>query len=213
MNRQRRLIRPFKAGTMAFFALALLGLIQTASADHSRKYLKLDVAMIGQTFFDFEPHPDPAKAGVPPNGSPFVVQGWLYRGGTFEKFGNLSGVNADGSPEFPDRVVGKWICRGWHLQDGDALTGPVVVTTQVFDFNPDGPGSQTLVTDGIELADFDVAFKRAVTGGTGAFKLARGEVVQTYVGFPNASGNFNSSFVLRLSQAAKHLPLQFQNGD
>ena len=201
---------------LAFAALACALLAAPASADQSRKRFSVDVAMNGTTFFDFEQNPDPARAGIPPNGSPFIIQGYIYRGGTFELYGDTSGVNADGSPQFPDRVIGTWICRGWHLQDGDALAGPVVATTQIFDFEPDHPGRQILVTDGIELADFDVPFKRAVTGGTGAFNRVAGELVQTYVWeepeFLNASGGFNTTFEFRLQQAVKHLPVAFFHG-
>jgi len=202
---------PFAAGTLAVLGLALLG--TAASADQGKKRFTVDVAMNGQTFFDFEENPDPERAGIPPNGSPFIIQGYIYRGGTFELYGDTSGVNEDGSPQFPDRVIGNWICRGWHLQDGDAVTGVVVATTQIFNFDVDRPGKHMLVTDGIELADFDVPFKRAVTGGTGVFNRVSGELEQTYVWeepeFLNASGGFNTTFEFQLQQALRHLPLSF----
>jgi hypothetical protein len=186
---------------------SLLGLCALApapaAADHQT--FRVDIAMIGPTFHDFEANPDPARAGIPPNGSPFIIQGYIYRGGTFDRYGDLSGVLPDGSPEFPERVIGKWICRGWHLQDGDAVTGPVVATTQIFDLDLNEPGRHTLISEGIELADFDVAFRRAVTGGTGVFSRASGELLQTYEWeepeFLNASGGFNTSFEFRLQQA------------
>lgn len=185
-------------------ALMMLVLSPGAYADVDRHRTKLDVAMNGQTFFDFEENP--GNPGVPPNGSPFIIQGYIYPGGTFSQFGALSGVNADGSPEFPNRVIGTWICRGWHLQDGDASTGPVVATTQIFTFGSK-PGANTIVTDGIELADFEVTFKRAVTGGTGIFRRTEGEMWQTYVwdepDFLNASGGFNTSFEFRLSASSQ----------
>ena len=147
-----------------------------------------DVAMDG-TSFSFEG--DFTPSGVPAKGTPFIVSGYLYPRGTFSRYGLLSGVHPDGSPEFPELVVGTWSCRGWHLQDGDAATGPVVATTQVFDFDPDRPGTRTIVTDGIELADFHVPFERAVTGGTGSFRRLRVVHDQTYVG-RNETQGFNS---------------------
>ena len=153
---------------------------------------KYDIAMNGFTF-SFEG--DANAAGFPANGTPFVIRGYIYPGGTFRRYGPGSGVLPDGSPEFPDRVLGTWCCRGWHLQDGDALVGPVVATTQVFEFNSRVAGSRQLITDGIELADFNVWFERSVTGGTGWFRDRDVRVKQVYVAF-NASNSFNTSFVI-----------------
>lgn len=191
-------------------ALGAIALTAAPTWADGRYTFRVDVAMNGATFHDFEANPDPNRAGIPPNGSPFIIQGYIYRAGTFERYGDTSGVLADGSPEFPERVIGTWICRGWHLQDGDAVAGPVVATTQIFEFDLEQPGQNMLITDGIELADFDVPFRRAVTGGTGVFSRASGEMVQTYVwddpNYLNASGGFNTSFEFRLQQAVT-LPL------
>ncbi len=154
---------------------------------------RVDVAMDGLSF-SFEGAVN--EAGFPAEGTPFVISGYIYPGGTFARYGSLSGTNADGSPEFPEEVIGTWICRGWHLQDGDAVTGPVVATTQIFDLDTERPGSQTVITEGIELADFNVPFRRAITGGTGAFSGLTGEHGQAYVGNGvNASGGFNATFI------------------
>jgi hypothetical protein len=154
--------------------------------------LGFDIAMDASTFSFEGPTND---AGFPADGTPFIVRGHLYPAGTFDAHGSASGTLPDGSPEFPDQVLGTWYCRGWHLQDGDALTGPVVATTQIFDLDLSQPGSRTIVTEGIELADFGVPFLRSVTGGTGRFRNLRGQTSQIYHDF-NASGGFNTSVVL-----------------
>lgn len=186
--------------TQLRFVVVLLGLIavagaQMAQADggHHKKRFTVDVAMDGFTFLTFGPFND---AGFPADGTTFVTQGYIYPKGTLEKYGYDSGVNADGSAQFPDLVIGHWICRGWHLQDGDALTGPVVITTQTFDFDEE-LGRKSIVTDGIELADFFVPFRRAIVGGTGPWSRARGEMSQVYVGV-NPSFGFNSTFHVRV---------------
>lgn len=181
---------------LTLLAAAGLGTLAVATArpvaDHPVFPGRLEVAMDG-TSFSFEGATN--ANGAPAAGTPFIVQGYLYPAGTFARSGQLSGVNPDGSPQFPDEVLGTWICRGWHLQDGDALTGPVVATTQIFDFDPQNPGAQTIIADGIELADFDVRFQRAITGGTGAFEGMTGQFFQAYVGHGlNASGGFNTVF-------------------
>ncbi len=59
-----------------------------------------------------------------------------------------------------------------------------MISTQVYHFN-DG---SMIVTDGFELADFDVPVARAITGGTGEYRSASGEMVQTLRGFTDAMG-------------------------
>lgn len=133
--------------------------------------------------------------GGPAYGASFVVQGVIYPKGTFKEKGVSSGLNPDGSPEFPELVIGTWTCRGWFIGDGIATkSGPFVVTTQIYDFDQDSPGANTVVSDGLELIDLNLPFPRAVTGGTGPNQhLQGGQVSQTAVG-TNATGLFNFTF-------------------
>ncbi len=125
--------------------------------------------------------------GMPADGSSFITRGYLYEPGTLT---DSNGVNPDGSPEFPDKVIGEWICQGYMINDAGHATGGVwVFSTQFFQLGSE-PGAQTIVTQGYELADTDVAIARAITGGTGEFKLARGESSQTLLGL-NASEGVN----------------------
>lgn len=133
--------------------------------------------------------------GFPLYGNNFVTQGYIYPPGTLKrdpKTGLYNGVNADGTAEFPDKVLGIWICRGWVFGDEgfNIESGPVVVTTQIYDFSEiTGQfGRITLVTDGTELIDEDVPISRAVTGGTGPYKRARGQVKQTLLGVNGTVG-------------------------
>lgn len=181
--------------------VALAAVFTSAPAESSspttRFDQEFDIAMDG-TSFSFQGATTPS--GVPANGTPFVVSGYVYPGDFFETYGDLAGVNADGSPERPDLVLGTWICRGWHIQDGDAPSGPVVATTQILDLGSEA-GLDTVITDGVELADFGVPFRRTITGSTGRlgdldFPLS--ECEQVYVGFGvNATQGFNSEITLR----------------
>lgn len=118
--------------------------------------------------------------GLPAYGGEFVTQGFIYPKGTLE-MGN--GVDEYGNPEFPELVIGTWICRGWHIGDGaHTETGPIVITHQLFNFG-NAFGRKTITTDGVELVDIGKVIKRAITGGTGPFRQASGEQVQTLEGF------------------------------
>ncbi len=117
--------------------------------------------------------------GSPAYGGEFVTQGFIYPKGTLEMG---DGVDAEGNPQFPDLVMGTWFCRGWHVGNGARTeTGPAVVTHQIFNFG-EKFGAQTITTDGVELADIGEPVKRAITGGTGRFKRAKGEQVQILEG-------------------------------
>jgi hypothetical protein len=137
-----------------------------------------------------------ADDGLPAYGNAFITQGYLYPPGTLTE-GN--GVNPDGSPEFPELVLGEWTCRGWHVGDGaHTTTGPWVVTTQLYNFGGEW-GTVSLASDGYELADVGVELARPIIGGTGPFAGARGEVRQTLLGF-NAINGVNVRFEIVLAE-------------
>lgn len=120
--------------------------------------------------------------GLPGYGSAFVMQGYFYPPGTLN---GTNGVLPDGSPEFPDKVLGQWTCYVWMIGEGaHTTTGQWVISTQVYQFE-DG---STLITDGFELVDVDMPVSRAITGGTGSYRGARGEMVQILRGFTEQMG-------------------------
>ncbi len=181
---------------IALFALLMLALsactpvvpVANASATDDQgeaRILEFDVAE-DMTRFIFDQDVT-YEDGMPADGSSFITRGYLYEPGTLT---DSNGVNPDGSPEFPDKVIGEWICQGYMINDAGHATGGVwVFSTQFFQIGSE-PGAQTIVTQGYELADTDVAIARAITGGTGEFKLARGEALQTLLGL-NASEGVN----------------------
>jgi hypothetical protein len=123
--------------------------------------------------------------GMPQYGTPFVTQGYIYPVGTIN---GSNGVLADGSPEFPDKVIGEWTCYGWMIGDGGhTTTGEWVVSTQIYQFGEEY-GNAILVTDGFEIADLNVPVARAITSGTGEFQDVRGEQSQTLLGFTEQMG-------------------------
>lgn len=71
-----------------------------------------------------------------------------------------------------------------------------MITTQTFEFDEEF-GKVSVTTDGIELADFGVWFKRAIVGGTGPYSRAHGEMSQIYVDV-NPTFGFNTTFKARV---------------
>jgi hypothetical protein len=167
-----------------------------AAATATDGVLRFDVAEDG-THFVFDPDLTDAD-GMPGYGTSFITHGYLYPAGTLSE---SNGVNADGSPEFPDQVLGEWVCRGWFVGDGmRTTTGTLVVTSQLYSFG-DTPGEAMLSSDGNELADVGVQIARAITGGTGSFAGAGGEARQVLLGL-NATEGVNLQYELELESAA-----------
>ncbi|HEX5692455.1 MAG TPA: hypothetical protein VFX76_20715 [Roseiflexaceae bacterium] len=135
--------------------------------------------------------------GLPADGSAFITRGYLYEAGTLQ--GDGDGVNADGSPQYPEKLIGEWICQGYMINDAGHATGGVwVVSTQYFQFGTT-PGAKTIVSQGYELADVGVAIDRAITGGTGEYRDARGQGQQTMLGL-NATEGVNLRVKLDVSK-------------
>ena len=175
-------MRNTKLMATLFFA-AIVGLFlapSQAQADH----LVYDIAQDDHTFsFDNDPL---LENGFPAYGNEFIVQAYLYPGYTLS---GDDGVNPDGSPQWPEKVIGSWTCRGWFVGQGFAtVTGPLALTQQFFDLGED-PGDDTITTDGYEYMD-ETTVDRAITGGTGEFEGARGRERQKNIGF-NATGGMN----------------------
>ena len=196
-----------KLSTLGIGAVGLIaaGCDESSQAQNNNTLL-IDVCC-DQNTIRFEgpqgPNPDNPIGDPGPHpyyGANFVVQGVIYPGGTLANNPN-GGLFADGSPEFPNDVIGRWTCRGWFTGNSNdparggifTPTGPFVTTNQVYDLDLNNPGSQMLTSDGIELIDLNTPFDRAITGGTGDRNGARGTVVQTAIG-ANATFLFNFTF-------------------
>ncbi len=121
--------------------------------------------------------------GMPAYGNPFITQGYVYPAGTLD--GGVEGTLADGSPAFPNKVIGIWTCDGYLVGNGMRTeTGTIVITRQIIQF-ADG---DLLISQGPELADVDVSVTRAVTGGTGDYADAPAEIRQTLLGMTDGYG-------------------------
>lgn len=168
-------------------------LAQITAADGA---LRFDVAEDGKRFVWAK---QPVfNDGLPAHGNTYISQGYIYPEGTLSD--TIDGVNADGSPEFPDLVLGQWSCYGWYIGDAaHATEGPWVLSTQMYDFGS-AWGEATLVSEGYVLANTGGAVQRAITGGTGPFANVRGEMVDTNLGFNETAGG-NARYEVRLLPA------------
>lgn len=137
--------------------------------------------------------------GMPAHGNAFISQGYIYPAGTLDA--GTTGVNEDGSPAFPDLVLGTWTCDGYFVgEGGNATTGVWIISRQVFTFD-DG---DTIVTQGTEIVDAGVENLRPITGATGDFTRYDSGLYQTLLGF-NAHMAVNATF--RLASGEDHASL------
>jgi len=183
----RRCFAQPRIALLAALALILATAAASASAappgNRPAKTLRFDVAE-DVTRFAFAPSPLDGD-GAPAYGNAFVTQGYLYPVGTLD---GADGVLEGGKPQFPDKVLGEWTCRGFFVGQGAKTTaGPWVVTAQLFQLGRRW-GDTTIVTDGYELPEIDVPIARAITGGTGRYAGARGEHTQRLLGFGVGEG-------------------------
>ena len=129
-------------------------------------------------------------------GAPFLTQGYIYPAGTLSATND--GINADGSPQFPQDVVGEWTCYGWYVGGSpQATNGPWILATQIYQFGSEW-GAVTLVSEGYVSITNGKSVDRAITGGTGPFATARGEVWAVSLGINKTSGS-NARYEVRLA--------------
>lgn len=171
---------------LAVLALALPQLVQAKP----QETLTVDVAQNMLTFVADETpvHED----GMPAYGNMFIIQGYIYPEGTLEDGNGILVRQAeDGNPvaepEFPDLVIGEWICRGWFVGDGlHTQDDAWAITTQLFNLG-EGYGDKTIVSEGYEIPfGLQAALTRAITGGSGDYAGVEGNQQQSVVGL-NAS--------------------------
>jgi hypothetical protein len=183
----------------ALSGLALVGILAVTGAQAAQRAtptFSIDVAADCNRYIE--------NAAQPAVGDSFIQEGVIYRPGTLAAHcpnGNGCGLEADGTPEFPEAVIGRWRCWGSFVDAREG--GPPVYSTQVYELSfataADGaPGEHALVSHGPEWGNLDVPFGRAIAGGYGRFAAADGEVTQTRIGFNQTQcENYTFDFKLR----------------
>lgn len=138
-------------------------------------------------------------------GDKFVLSGYIYPQDYFDQncpTDQNCGINADGSAEQPDAVIGTWTFRGFTAMDqAEALAngGAATFSNQIFKFSDDFadcPGC-SISLDGNDVygGAENTAYKKVIIGATTeAFRSMRGEAELMIFQQPeneNATGGFN----------------------
>lgn len=189
---RKRLVHISLALGLVMLSLVALAFATTAQSNDEMS-MTIEIAGDGNSFvMQEQPVND---EGAPLHGNPFIIRGYIYPEGTLTA---SNGILEDGSAEFPEQVIGTWICNGWFYGDSvGASTGPYAVTHQIFEFGATETGESSIMTYGFEMIDIDLPFNRSVMGGTGEYSAATGNQVQTYLGDnPSFGPNFRISFTL-----------------
>ncbi len=200
----RRLVAALLAAVLAVGIAATVAAAAGSSDEDrdrgpDRSEIAVDVAEDG-TRFVFDENGPLLDNGLPDYGNGFVTQGYIYPAGTLNE---TNGVLADGSPEFPDQVIGRWTCYGYFIGDGaDTTEGAWVVTSQVFEFDSDVESGQSIVTIGTETPAGAGPVLRSVVGGTGDLRSVNGQVEQVTLGH-NGSEGVNATFAFDLQGARR----------
>lgn len=183
--------RVWKFSIVAIAAMTFLSYVPLANAGpKDYQTFTVDVAVDHQTFAIVPStgnvlSPEPLG---PNRGTPFIVDGKIFPGGTLEKGAGLGDPNMPGS-------IGYWICKG--IFTSDLTTADIGFdTTQMFLFDGD---NDAIWTEGLEagLGKQGVITHRTILGGTGKFRGAQGEVEQEALG-TNDEGTPNIRLTFRI---------------
>jgi hypothetical protein len=127
-------------------------------------------------------------------GDGFIVQGKIYPAGTIPPGGTIENPGPF-DPDTTPGSIGNWICRGtFNFDISEILAGanPHLYSTQLHLFD-NGRG---LVHEGPEGGAPEL---RAITGGTGRFSGASGEVLEEPIGV-NSTGLFNIRHTFKIKR-------------
>jgi hypothetical protein len=138
--------------------------------------------------------------GLPAYGNAYITQGYIYPKGTLLE--GVSGTLEDGSPAFPDKVLGEWTSWGYHVGKEGAHTesGPFVTGFELFDFGTEH-GRETILLGGV--IPVDVVAPMAILGGTGPYANARGEANHEVLRFDEWSEGVQLRYTFKINAGAE----------
>lgn len=123
--------------------------------------------------------------GSPSHNNAYFTRGYIYPEGTLSK--GVSGTLADGTPAFPEKVLGEWIRWGYYLNQVGAhpQSEPVVRTFELFDF-AEGHDEETVLLSGVTTAGITASMP--ILGKTGPYVC--GEAEQDIIGLAGSMNSF-----------------------
>lgn len=195
---RRRLVTGLALGGAAVVGGVVGGVAAPALAGgvrFERQTLSFDVACNGSTWRDVFPANPENESDFR---SAFNVEGFIYPLGT---------IPGDGFIPTSNGAIGTWMCRGWVMIDGNR---PEPHANSIHEYVLGGISDEllfppdNLTSSGLEGTVTEQVGVRAVTGGTGRYMGALGQVTQTNNGFnttvfhgtPDAAPNFIFEFDL-----------------
>jgi hypothetical protein len=190
MKRTTKVVFSLVGSSMVMVAALWVGTTRVQADPWDRVAFVVDVAVDHSTFAIVPSMGlvlQPESPG-PNRGTPFIVDGKVFPGGTLDKGASIGDPNQQGS-------IGTWICKGIFTSDlGTDDVG--FDTTQMFRFNGD---VDAIWTEGLEagLGKIGVITHRTILGGTGRFRGAAGEVVQEALG-TNVGGTPNIRLTFKI---------------
>ena len=154
--------------------------------------LEFDVCCNGHTFKFLNSQ---VGSGNQYSKTSFIVEGYIYKAGTFENYGSDNGVKTNGDPEFENLIIGNWTSKGWYLNKGrQTKSGAYIDSTHTYDLTEGNSLKKILSSNGTELIDMYTPFKRMLSAGLGGYsRIKGGNVIQTTVG-KNNTLNYNYTF-------------------
>ncbi len=189
-NRRSFITRTVLGGAALAAGGAVVGAGAAAAASgEQRESLVLECAVLGPTIRDlplFLLMPERGLEEGDVLGSPFFAEGYLYPEGT---------ISGDGFVPTDEGTIGTFLCRG-HFLLGPARPEPHLATHQEYylgDLTSFPLVSDMLASEGIEgsnTAPWEAM--RIVTGGTGQYRGARGQVLQRQIGVNSTVDQFGN---------------------
>ena len=145
------------------------------------------------------------SSGNPKYGTVVILEGVIYKGGTFAAKGPTTGIDPQGNAQWDS--IGTWTARGWWVSKEHTLQdGFFAATRETFQFTDDNLGLIEINTDGWDDNPLNSLDRRVVVGATRALSGYRGECSRQLVGF-NASTGYNFSYSFDMQQiVGTHAP-------
>lgn len=190
-------------GRLTFAIVAAVCLLAIVAAQMTAQQAELEVFTVevaeDVTRLVFNDAPV-LEDGLPAYGNAYITQGYIYPEGTLLE--GVSGSLKDGSPAFPDKVLGEWTSWGYHVGKEGAYTqsGPFATGFELFDFGEEH-GRETILLGGV--IPVDTVAPMPVLGGTGPYAYACGEADHEVLRFDDFAEAVQLRYTFKVASCAQ----------